>query len=97
MTCSLENFKTDFILPKVWKVRKNNLNGISDYAVMKIAEYGLNYEKILNEIDILRDLDHENVVRYLDSYDFPEGNPCLILEYCDQGSLQNFIVSKVKV
>ena len=90
-------FQDQSILTKVWKVRKNSLNGASDYAVMKIAEYGLNYEKILNEIDILRDLDHENIVRYLDSYTFPKGNPCLILEYCDQGSLQNFIVSKLKV
>ena len=59
---------------------------------MKIAEIGLNYETMLNEIDILKQVDHENVVKYLDSFSLARGNPCLVLEFCEQGSLQNFIV-----
>ena len=77
-------------LGEVWKVENKK---DSKVAVMKIAEVGLNYEKILNEIDILKQVDHENVVKYLDSIIFPKGNPCLVLEFCEQGSLQNFIVS----
>ena len=35
---------------------------------MKIAEVGLNHETIFNEIDVLKEVDHENIVKYLDSF-----------------------------
>ena len=77
-------------LSDVWKVKtKDN----SKFAAMKVAEVGLNYEEILNEIDILKQVQHDHVVKYLDSFSLARGNPCLIMEYCDQGSLQDFIVS----
>ena len=76
---------------EVWKIKTRNEE--SKFAVLKIAEIGLNYETMLNEIDILKQVDHENVVKYLDSFSLARGNPCLVLEFCEQGSLQNFIVN----
>ena len=73
---------------EVWKIKTSN----EDLAVLKISEIGLNYETMLNEINILKQVDHENVVKYLDSFSLARGNPCLVLEFCEQGSLQNFIV-----
>ena len=77
---------------EVWKIKTRNEE--LKFAVLKIAEIGLNYETILNEIDILKQVDHENVVKYLDSFSLGRGNPCLVLEFCEQGSLQNFIVCR---
>ena len=77
---------------EVWKIKTRNEE--LKFAVLKIAEIGLNYETMLNEIDILKQVDHENVVKYLDSFSLGRGNPCLVLEFCEQGSLQNFIVCR---
>ena len=79
---------------EVWKIKTRNEEFVEEFAVLKIAEIGLNYETMLNEIDVLKQVDHENIVKYLDSFSLARGNPCLVLEFCEQGSLQNFIVCK---
>lgn len=52
-----------------------------------------------NELEIVRRLNHENVVKYFDHFDFTVGNNyghqelkmCIISEFCEQGDLANQI------
>ena len=53
---------------------------------------------LLNEIKILQVVQHENIVKYIDSFisERIEEN-YLVTEFCDKGSLLRFIVSIVKL
>ena len=52
-------------------------------------------EEIINEIEILKTLDHPKVVKVLDFY-VNEDNFYIITEYCPEGELFNEIIKKGK-
>lgn len=43
-------------------------------------------EELQNEIDILKSMDHPNIVRALETYDY-RNNSCIVLELCEGGDL----------
>lgn len=66
-----------------------------DILAIKIIEKRLmqskmNAELILGEIEIMKELNHPNLVRMLDVYQ-TSNNFYLILEYCPQGDLEQMI------
>ena len=74
---------------QVWKVR-NKITG-KEYA-MKIIEKNQKYKEklIFNEIEILKRLDHPNIIKILEFYSLPE-EFYIITEYCPEGDLFNEI------
>jgi calcium-dependent protein kinase len=47
--------------------------------------------RIYNEIAVLRDLKHPNIVRLLDTFTSND-QICFVMEYCSGGELYDFIV-----
>ena len=43
------------------------------------------------EARILRNLAHKFIVRYLDTFKDHKGRLCIVMDYCDQGSLQEWL------
>ena len=43
------------------------------------------------EAELLKDLCHVNVVRFLDSFEDMKEKYCLVMEYCDQGTLEEYL------
>ena len=81
---------------EVWLVKNRELN--KQFA-MKIIKNNKNKpkinEEIINEIEILKTLDHPKVVKVLDFY-VNEDNFYIITEYCPEGELFNEIIKKGK-
>lgn len=44
-----------------------------------------------NEVNILKMLKHSNIVTYLDSFKSTTGHLCIVMEFCDKGTLTNWI------
>lgn len=68
------------------------------YAIKEItipAQYSDNYKAIIdtthNEINILKSINHENIVKYIDSFENSK-NIYLIMELCNDGNLESFIL-----
>ena len=40
-----------------------------------------------DEINILKNLHHKSIVKYLTSFRGPGGSLCIVMEYCDHGTL----------
>ncbi len=62
-----------------------------DYAVMKIVELNPNKNKfdITNEGDILKTLDHENVIKLHDSFiTYNRSHYCIVMEYAERGNIR---------
>ncbi|CAJ0848537.1 11164_t:CDS:2 [Entrophospora sp. SA101] len=77
------------------KVRSNNCNDEKIYAAKIIHVSDAKYDKnriieYRNEIDILKILDHENIIKVVDDY-FDEENIVIILPYLCGGSLEDYI------
>ncbi|XP_018009884.1 serine/threonine-protein kinase Nek8-like [Hyalella azteca] len=47
----------------------------------------------LNEVNVLAMLDHPNIVRYMDSFEL-DTKLCIEMEYCDGGSLAQFLTQR---
>ena len=81
---------------EVWLVRNNQLQ--KDYA-MKIIKKTSNSEseenEIMNEISILKKLDHPKILKILDFYSTTKLY-YIITEYCPNGELYNEIIKKGK-
>ncbi|CAJ0828427.1 8300_t:CDS:10 [Entrophospora sp. SA101] len=71
------------------KIRSNNDNDDNIYAAKIINVSDGNF-KYRNEIDILKILDHENIIKVVDDY-FDEKNIVIILPYLCGGSLEDYI------
>ena len=82
---------------EVWLVRNNALQ--KDYA-MKIIKKSSNSEseekEIMNEISILKTLDHPKILKILDFYSTSKLY-YIITEYCPNGELYNEIIKKGKL
>ena len=50
----------------------------------------MNAELILGEIEVMKSLDHPNLIKMCDIYQTPN-NFYLLLEYCEQGDLEQRI------
>ena len=50
-------------------------------------------ENALQEVDFLKRQQHENIIKYLDSFE-ENGSLFIVMEYCDRGTLTDFL-SKV--
>ena len=66
------------------KKRKNNRDTLIDET---------NELEILNEINILKQIDHPNVVKFFEIYNSKDAF-YLITEYCEGGELFKFLVKK---
>ena len=44
-----------------------------------------------DEVDILKDLEHKSIVKYLTSFKGRGGSLCIVMEYCAHGPLFNFL------
>ena len=44
-----------------------------------------------DEIKILKELNNKYIVKYLTSFREPHGSLWIVMEFCDKGSLSNFI------
>merc|ERR1712086_955040 len=43
------------------------------------------------EVDFLKRQQHPNIIKYLDSFENTSGSLCIVMEYCDRGTLTDFI------
>lgn len=57
-------------------------------------EADITLEEILEEFNILKQLDHPNIVKYYETYDDPR-HLYLVMEYCPNGDLIEHITAKV--
>ena len=44
-----------------------------------------------DEINILKNLHHKSIVKYLTSFRGPGGSLCIVMEYCDHGTLTSAV------
>ena len=76
---------------EVWKVESDPPNGIWIHAAMKIIKDP--NENAWNEVELLKKTHtHQNVVNYYHSFkDSNTGDLCIVMEFCDKGSLASYI------
>ena len=80
----------------VYKVQKKNTNEI--YVIKQIALRGLSEKEIIEvkqEAKILSSINSDFVVKYYDSFE-ENDNINIVMEYCDEGDLNDFIIKKKK-
>ena len=78
----------------VYKVQKRNTNEI--YVIKQIALRGLSQKEIdevRQEAKILSSINSDFVVKYYDSFE-ENDNINIVMEYCDEGDLNDFIIKK---
>lgn len=62
----------------------------------KIFSNNYNVKSIQSEIDIMKKMDHENVVKLLDVYQ-TNNNMYIVTEFCEHGDLRNHIKKRYKL
>ena len=74
-----------------------NMNENEVYAIKEItipSKFNDNYQIIIgtarNEINILKTLNHENIVKYVESFE-NANNIYLVMEYCNDGNMEHYI------
>ena len=78
----------------VYKVQKKNTNEI--YVIKQIALRGLSQKEIdevRQEAKILSSINSDFVAKYYDSFE-ENDNINIVMEYCDEGDLNDFIIKK---
>lgn len=53
-------------------------------------------QRVFMEIQVLRDLNHPNIIRIIDVHDHPE-NVCFFMEYASGGQLREYVEAKVRL
>eukprot|EP00668_Euglena_longa_P029381 GGOE01036729.1.p1 GENE.GGOE01036729.1~~GGOE01036729.1.p1 ORF type:complete len:616 (+),score=194.92 GGOE01036729.1:73-1848(+) len=69
------------------------------FVVKKVHVATLNQKELkdaVNEVFILRMLDHPNIINYLDHFVCPEGYLNIVMEYCPGGDLNHLILEQRK-
>ena len=75
---------------EVWKVKKDLACNAWQFAAMKIVKNP--DSSAWSEVGLLIRSQHKNVIHYFDSFrDVDTGDLCIVMEYCDRGTLANFI------
>ena len=79
---------------EVWKVKRDLTchawHSTWHFAAMKIVKNP--DSSAWSEVGLLIKSQHKNVIQYFDSFrDVNTGDLCIVLEYCDRGTLANFI------
>lgn len=74
---------------------KNNPESRVAIKVLNKVQNKDNMKNIWNEIDTLKNLNHPNIVKYIEHYE-NEYNVYIVLEHCTKGSLSSAIKRKVK-
>ena len=76
---------------EVWKVKRDPPSSEWQVAAMKIIK---NPEaKAWNEVEMLEKLQHEHIIKYYDSSKcFNSGEICIVMEYCDKGTLTDCVI-----
>eukprot|EP00347_Sterkiella_histriomuscorum_P013090 403366059 len=73
----------------IYKVRRKSDNGI--YVMKEIEiEDDSNFKNSLQEMNLLKSLSHQHIVKYVDSFT-REQNFYIIMEYCEKGDLCEYI------
>ncbi|XP_065166432.1 serine/threonine-protein kinase ULK3-like [Atheta coriaria] len=87
---SFENWPRGF--SSVFKLTKDVKGKHYEYAV-KVLKFK---ERSLQEIKVLKTLKHENIVKYVDHFNNLH-QIYLVMEYCDEGDLEAFILQRHKL
>ena len=97
--------KSDFIIlshigegsfSQVYKIQKKNTSEIFALKIMNLENLSKNnLENIENEIKIQKNLKNENITKLIDFFE-SEKKVYLILEFCENGNLFDFIKKKKK-
>jgi serine/threonine protein kinase len=74
---------------EVWKVKRDPPSSEWQYAAMKIIKDP--EPSAWNEVDLLKKSQHKHVIKYYDSFKGVSGNLCIVMEYCDMGTLTDKI------
>ena len=77
--CSLTEEKS--YAERVDKVAVKRIKDVSDKEMAK------------KEALVLNRLNHQNIVRYLDNFKDSLGQLCIVMEYCDRGTLEDYLSS----
>ena len=74
----------------------NNIHNPEHWVAIKVINKNKagNKEKIYQEVKILNQLDHPNIVKYYETYDDPNGHIYLVMEYIKGGELLQKIESR---
>ena len=75
---------------KVYKAKDLKTNNIVAVKKIKINNLNINYEYVLKEINILKNLSHQNIVKYYNYYE-EHDNIYIIMEYLEGGTIKDFI------
>ena len=65
-----------------------------DQVAVKRIKTVSDAEMAKKEALVLNKLKHEFIVRYLDNFKDSLGQLCIVMEYCDQGTLEDFLSSR---
>ena len=66
---------------------------IGDQVAVKRMKTVSDAEMARKEALVLNKLDHEFIVRYLDNFKDNLGQLCIVMEYCDMGTLKDYLSS----
>lgn len=58
---------------------------------LRSSASGSELRDLLSELELLKDVEHPNVIRLLGACTDPEGPVCVLLEYCGLGSLRGYL------
>ena len=86
---------------QVFLVEGNEANGgpAGRYVIKRVQVSALNQKELkdaVNEVFILRMLDHPNIINYCDHFVDPEGYLNIVMEYCAGGDLNGLIEEQKK-
>ena len=75
---------------KVFKAREISTGRLVAVKQIKINQSRNNYENIIKEINLLKKIDHPNIVKYYNYFE-EENKIYIIMEYLEGGTLKEFI------
>ena len=80
---------------KVYKAKEIRTGNIVAVKQIKIHHTLLNYDSIINEINVLKHLDHPNIVKYYNYFE-EDDKIFIIMEYLDGGTLKEYLKNNEK-
>lgn len=62
-----------------------------EYPIVAIKHIKNPSQDAEKEVELLKELQHEHIVRYLESFISKDGDLCIVMEFCNQGTLSQFL------